>query len=298
MIFWDLAEKVKDYSFTWNDDVDYLGSRKLTPIEKFKSVSFKRDDQFQPLSSINGGKLRQTLLLLIKNIDVIKRKYNNTVITGCASKSPQSVVVAEACKALGIKLYIVFGVRNTENHFYLKYARDKLGAKIVLANAGYPNVIESRAKIISHNKKYFFIEFGVNRYDHADAIIGANMWQTQNLPKYIDELILPLGSGLTAAGVLLGLKKYDISVERIYGIRVGADPKPVIRNFRPDMEIIHETSPYPYNKRIKVDKPFQMDPTYEAKAWKWATKHLDLTLGVNVFWVVGNQRLYNPEMVK
>ena len=101
------------------------------------------------------------------------------------------------------------------------------------------------------------------------------------------------GSGFSALGVLMGVKKYGKSnVKEVNIIDVSGfteankskwyDPLPQDQKFDGEVNLV--SSEHPYRKSLKTYPMF--DYTYESKAWDWMVKNREPSLN-HLFWVVG-----------
>lgn len=195
---------------------------KLSPIEEYNSILYKRDDLFAPFGKINGGKVRQACALFEKNLT----KYKRTgVITTTHSKSPQGLIIATVANHYGVECILGVGtnkdIESLRNNPRINQA-EKQNAKIkIIAKTGYKNAINKGLREQIEKHKYSLIDFGIT--EDTDCIFDPISYQVQNLPKDLDNLIIPVGSGLIFSGILKGLKKYNINPKNIYGIMVGKD---------------------------------------------------------------------------
>ena len=92
----------------------------ITPVEKVNGIYFKRDDLFKPFEgSVNGGKLRQCLMLIDKN----KNKIQNGIITTSSILSPQQAIIAQVAKHHGVRCTILYGGTSYERLETIEYAK-------------------------------------------------------------------------------------------------------------------------------------------------------------------------------
>jgi 1-aminocyclopropane-1-carboxylate deaminase/D-cysteine desulfhydrase-like pyridoxal-dependent ACC family enzyme len=279
-------------------DLDHLGIYNLTPVQKHENIWFKRDDLFLPFRNenvfINGGKARQALVLILKNYQSIVNDHKKGIMTATSVNSPQGVIISYIAKKYGLKCIV--GVGNTtkeiiaKKHELLKKSIE-YGADIhILAKIGYDHVLAK--KLIKLNTGFFLVKFGINYKKHANAIFWSNANQVQNIPDKLDYLVIPVGSALSMAGILRGIKKYKKSVKKIIGVQVGASRSKVLRSYLPfnfNTRYTLVNSGIDYAKKIRFEKPIPLDPIYEAKAYKWMVEHLKNKKRKTLFWVIGNQ---------
>ena len=253
----------------------------ITPIVEYKNILLKRDDFFI-CGNVNGGKLRQAIALIEKNLDLIKEKYNSTIVCPCSIKSPQSAIISEVCKKYNLRCLIVCYKTDKPNK-NLSIAQDN-DAILVGTNSGYTSVIEGNAK----KQKGFFINMGFN----AEEIINSNVSQVKNIPNNLNYLVVPVGSAMNFISILIGLTKYNKNPEKIIGVYVGKDPKPTLKKYahliKKEYTLIK--SDYSYGKEINIDDYF-FDPIYEAKAYDWIKKNIDVNNNRVLMWVIGKRNL-------
>jgi len=168
-----------------------LGSLELTPVSQFDGWYAKREDlaSWVSLDHPSGSKVRQYMAMA-------KDAPGAPMIVGCASYSCMQVYVASAAKLTGVPAHVFVPKRNrlTEASEYAAY----MGAIIHLVAPSWGNVLRSRAR-----------DFGkqfpkIVRWNPRLALKDA-MTQCANIPDDVKRVIVPTGSGLTAAGVLAGL---------------------------------------------------------------------------------------------
>lgn len=254
----------------------------LTPVEEFNGILLKRDDKFI-LGEVNGGKLRQAIYLIEKNLKTIKTKHNNEVICSCSIKSPQSSIISEVCKIYGLKCKIV-SYKTKQPNINLTIAQ-KNKAVLIQSPSGYTSVIES----IARKQSGFWINMGFE----SEEVIEANINQVMNLPNNLDYLVVPVGSAMNFISILKGIENYGIRIKNIVGVYVGKDPRPTLKKYfsNPTYELIK--SPYNYGQELNYFNYF-FDPIYEAKAYDWIIKNLDIKNNKILLWVVGKRNLNHP----
>ena len=259
----------------------------LTPIEEYKGLLLKRDDKFI-LGLVNGGKLRQAIYLIEKNLEKIKKDYNSSVICSCSIKSPQSAIISEVCKKYGLTCNIV-SYKTTLPNINLSIAQ-KNGANLYGSPSGYTSVIESRAKKIN--------AFPINMGFESEEIIEANLDQVKNLPLDLDYLVVPVGSAMNFLSIIKGLIRFNIKPRKIIGIYVGKKPFKTLRKYVSNdiltsMDVTIIQSPHKYTDEVNIDNYF-FDPIYEAKVYEWIMKNIDLERNKVLFWVIGKRNLEEP----
>lgn len=162
----------------------------LTPIDKFGNYWVKREDGagFTSLDYPSGSKVRQYAAMA---------QPNTPMIVGCASNSAMQIYVAAAAKQAGVP-GIIYVPKSKTPTDATRYAIE-MGAEINEVYPGYMNVLRSRAKVRAKALGK------VVRWDVKGAVADAAA-QVVNIPPEVKRIVIATGSGLTAAGVLAGLK--------------------------------------------------------------------------------------------
>jgi len=248
----------------------------LTPIENFEGVLVKRDD-YHSEGYVNGGKLRQAEYLIKNRLGVIKRSYHNTVVCYCSIDSPQSAIISQVAKKYGLRC-IILCYKTERPNINLSIAQ-KNGAEIYGISSGYNSVLFNRAK--ENFRKYYIVNMGFEGADVFSPIIE----QVRNLPDDLDYLVIPVGSAMNFIGILKGLDRFNKFPKNIVGVYVGRKPHKIINKYYYGSQVFSLVRYYkPYNNKVKI-KPF--DPIYEAKAFDWIKKEIDVKKNKVLLWVVG-----------
>ena len=207
-----------------------MQANSLTPIQQVRGLFFKRDDLYQPLGpgEVNGGKLRQCMML----VDKIHENYEG-LVTCCSIHSPQAPITAAVAKVHGMRCECLYGGTKAETLRNLPMPRlaMKYGAKLTIAaKSGRHSILYSNARKLQPVicNKYYIILYGINLVQHEDVILGAIANQCENLPDKIDNLVITCGSGITAIGVMVGLKKFGRQVTNVHLVATAPDRRPLI----------------------------------------------------------------------
>lgn len=264
----------------------------LTPIQEIHGLRVKRDDLYCPYGAggVNGGKLRQCEML----VDSVNP---SGLVTYCSIGSPQAPIVAAVGKARGIPVTVFYGGTSIER---LRQSQMPLlvahyGGQIrIAAKTGRHNVLHSIAKRVADENGHFLVQYGINLADHSDVLLSAVAAQVENLPD-CKNLVAVCGSGITASGILIGIKQFGKRVENIHLVATAPDRREFIKkNVRPyhaDRDfIIHDLfhSPgFSYDKKAFAHiGRIRLHPNYEAKAYLWY-KGSGLKDEDTVFWITG-----------
>jgi hypothetical protein len=113
--------------------------------------------------------------------------------------------------------------------------------------------------------------------------------QTENIPLTTKRIVVPVGSGMSLAGIIAGLDIRERSIP-ILGVVVGADPRRNLNTFSRGWE--HSatlvTAGVKYQTEILSDAPISLDPIYEAKAWPFIQPG-------DLFWAIGHRALVDTD---
>jgi site-specific DNA-adenine methylase len=240
---------------------------KLTPVQEHGGFLVKRDDLYSA-AGVQGGKVR-TCMALAKGAEGL--------VTAGSRKSPQVNIVAHVAKALGIpcRVFVPSGDLTPE----LQAAQDA-GAEVVKVTPGHNSVIKARARDDAAKRGWTLIPFGM---ECAEAVTQTRQ-QVANVPKDVKRIVVPVGSGMSLAGVLWGLDDAERDTP-VLGVVVGADPKDRLDEYAPpgwqDMvKLVKSKLDY----HDEVEDPhlgdLLLDPVYEAKCLPFLEKG-------DMLWCVG-----------
>ena len=276
----------------------------LSPIEELKGYLVKREDLFQ-LGISKGGKVRQCLSIVHRNLHKIKTQYNGGLITGCGLPSPQSTIVSSVANYFGLECIVVSPRYDNSkvdvNRINVSLSQ-KLGAKIYGVGNRNPRGYKRDVKELNKKYGYYEIKFGME----SSSVIDTTSYQVKNIPNELDNLVVICGSGLNLLGILKGIVKYKKKVDNVYAITLSKffqENKKLYydglldkEKYKGQLHII--PSPYPYQKLLKTDIPF-LDWTYENKSWVWMLNNIPPS-NDTLFWVVGirNYDLENIEPIR
>lgn len=274
-----------------------------TPIETHRLpgtpghvVYVKRDDAFT-IAGIRGGKVRacwhlaQALQQPPRRTGLLPPQAATAgprgLITASARKSPQMQIVARLAAKLGVPCRL-----HTASGEYTEEMRDAEahGGTLVQHHPGYNSVIMARAEQDANDSGWVYIPFGM---EHKDAMyctrkqVGSiALTMAFGKMRKPNRIVICLGSGMSAAGVMWGLRDLGLNMASIpmVGVRIGADPTRRLDEFAPrdwrgQLTIVKSKHTYTDAVPTKI-LPFTLDPHYEAKCEEY------LEPG-DLFWVVG-----------
>lgn len=269
--------------------------RDLTPVQVVDGLLMKRDDLYAPFGAgeVNGGKLRQCVML----VDSIKDGYEG-LVTYCSIHSPQGPITAAVARKNGMHCHIIYGGTSRENVAALPMPRlaMKYGAEIVLAaRSGRHSILHARARELAAKYNSFIVQYGINIVGHGDTLLTAVAAQAENLPEEIEHLVMTCGSGITATGVMIGLKRYGKTVHNVHLVATAPDRRQFIhetlKKYGADREFqYHDLF---HRKGFLYEKPatarwggITLHPHYEAKAMQWF-KASGIPPESALFWITG-----------
>lgn len=257
----------------------------ITPVHNIDGIFVKREDlaYWHSLEHPSGSKVRQYLEMAHFNLFMNKIPPENNptpCIVGCSANSCQQIYVASTSKVLNTQgiIYVPKRAKKTEATLYC----ESLGCEINEVKPGYLSVIRKHAKQRAIDLKH------VVQWDRELAILDTAK-QCQNIPETVKRIIVPTGSGLTAAGIMIGVAEKGIEVIAVATspMVVGSGIRQLAKRYQPNKdielgELTFVCPVMPYDKYLVASLPdgTPLDPFYAAKAWR-LTKENDL------FWPPG-----------
>lgn len=253
----------------------------LTPVERYGSWWAKREDFAcdQGLAWPSGAKMRQFTAM------ASKAPKGTPMIVGCSASSAMQVYVAAAARDFGTKAIVYIPARKVKTPATLW--AEWYGAEINPLPHGYPSVYRKAARERAK------LEGGCIRWDMRLAVEDTAA-QCANLPPSVRRVVVPTGSGATAAGILVGLRRmkcWDVSILAICvsnlvqgaqkiidmadkfmsvpeGTGLGLIKIPKAPKFERDCRVEIATHPLSYDKPVEASLPNTdpLDPYYAAKA--------------------------------
>lgn len=241
----------------------------LTPVLQYGPYWAKRDDTFE-IAGAFGGKARTCWALA---------QGAKGLVTAGSRSSPQANIVARVARHLGIpcRVHVPSGQLTAE----LAQAKE-LGADIVQHYPGRNSVIVKRSRDDAAERGWTLIQFGM---ECEEAVVQTSK-QVENIPPTTRRIVVPVGSGMSLAGVLTGCIDFHLDDVEVVGVVVGADPQYRMQQYAPfgwRQMVRLVASPLDYGTPYDPGMAwpwFKLDPYYEAKAVPF------LELG-DLLWVVG-----------
>lgn len=233
----------------------------LTPWEQHGDVWFKRDDLYD-FAGAKGGKVRTALRLARAGLE-----DGSPGLVSCgARESTQLTRIALIAQGLGVpaRLHVPAGAETSETA-----AAARLGAELVRVKAGYLSVLKARAREDAVESGYTLIPWGL---ECPEAIEETAAQAGAGVPEPVRRLVVPVGSGMTLAGILHGLAASKLARPLpILGVCVGAAPDKRLDEWAPPdwrfrVELVEPDRPYNRSADTCLLNGVRLDPYYEAKA--------------------------------
>ncbi len=240
----------------------------ITPIEMRGGLWLKRDDLFH-VASARGGKARACYLLA--------REAERGLVTAASRGGPQISIVARIAWHIRIKCRVHTPSGSTTPDIQDAQAH---AAERVIHRPGFNSVIRARAEEDAKILGWTHIPFGME----SDVAVELAARQVLNVPREAKRIVVPVGSGLTLAGILLGLKRLSSAIP-VVGIVVGADPRRRLDRWAPQnwegrVNLIRSAQAYQTPAPICDYEGLSLDPIYEAKCLPFARES-------DCLWIVG-----------
>jgi 1-aminocyclopropane-1-carboxylate deaminase/D-cysteine desulfhydrase-like pyridoxal-dependent ACC family enzyme len=263
----------------------------LTPVyvseldKKGGKIYFKRDDLFEYAGN-RGGKVRTCLAYILNHLE---KNGIKGLVTGGSRSSPQVQIVGGLATDLGLKarLHLPKG----ELPAYIKEACKNHIVKQWFP--GYNHVISARVhedtnSLNEINNQWLEIPFGME----VQQAIDLTAEQVKNLPfDNIDRIVIPVGSGMTLAGIIEGLKRYKpdfLGKKEILGVVVGQDPSKRLdkwtnnKDWRNYVQLVDSGLDYHDAASKTTFSGIDLDPIYEAKTIPFLRDR-------DLLWIIGHR---------
>jgi hypothetical protein len=244
-----------------------------TPIDTRGGYAVKRDDLFH-VAGVAGGKARTCWHLA---------QGATGLVTAGSRSSPQANIVAQIARRLGVpcRIHTPTGVLSPE-----LMAAQAAGAEIVQHKAGYNNVIVARAREDAALRGWRDIPFGME----CEEATRQTRAQVANLPAVAARLVVPVGSGMSLAGILWGLQDAGRDLP-VLGVVVGARPEKRLDRYAPkgwrqQVTLVASGLDYHAEAERTTLGDLALDPIYEAKC-------LPFLQPGDLLWVVGIRQTAN-----
>lgn len=260
-----------------------------TPVEEFelngRTIHVKRDDLYASPPAPPLAKLRGARVLL-------ERISSSPVrLVGCFQTRVSNVGhgLAAACKEFpGLKCLVVSpSTKRYPEPESLKHAR-ALGAEVHLIPANRLSINYAQARSYVEERGGSMLPFGIECREAVLSVASEAALLPTSLRRK-PSVILCCGSGVTLAGLLLGL---PVTPRRIIGISSGRAPSQItrciIRHLAKVPKYVQIVPPaMPYYDAPDLRCPFPCHPNYDLKAWEYLSRNLNKFDDPILFWNVG-----------
>lgn len=237
---------------------------KLTPVTSFRTTNgkgrwwCKREDlaAFTTPDYPSGSKVRQYAAMAVKRLPML---------VGCSAESAMQIYIAAAARQAGVP-GIIYTAQRAKRTEATKYAID-MGAQVIEVPHGYLSVVRAEARKRGEKLGKFI------HWDKDLAITDAAL-QCANIPKGVKRIIVPTGSGLTAAGILVGapvgVTVVIVAVSQMASRNeITALAKALRKGKLPQITFIKPTSAYGKAVIAALPDGTPLDPFYGAKALRY-----------------------------
>jgi len=244
-----------------------------TPIERHGELWHKRDDTFE-INGVRGGKVRTCHAIA----SALPRPPG--LITAGSRHSPQVDIVAAMGHALGLPVRVHVPTGDTTPEIA---AAEALGAAVMRWRPGHNSVIVSRARVDAQACGWRLVPFGMETFT---AVAQTSQEVPLELPEGVRRIVVPVGSGMSLAGILHGMMVYRHPVP-VLGVVVGANPEKRLNTYAPIFwrlkSVTLQRASVPYGKLVQATVGgVELDPVYEAKCAEF------LQPG-DLLWIVGKR---------
>lgn len=249
-------------------------------------VLVKRDDLYEQ-AGVRGGKVRTCWHLATADYGDRPDPLEGLITAGSRG-SPQVNIVAHIAQHLGIgcRAHIPAGPRHPEAQDAQRH-----GATLIEHRPGYSSVIVARARRDADaHPGWRYIPFGMECWEavrqtarQVSSIIDGG----PGAGSYPARIVVPVGSGMSLAGILHGLASHGLRVP-VVGVQVGADPEHRLDQYAPSdwrdrVRLVPSGATYGQAGPPSPWPDVPLDPVYES----WCLPHL---AEGDLLWVVGISR--------
>ena len=233
------------------------GPDDLTPVELRSGMWYKREDAFSLPSGVNGSKLRACLYLARR----AQAEGAMEIVSAASVLSPQSAMAAAVAQVLDMTSVTIVGGTTPDKAVANKSIRmaKEAGSEVVRgAEVGYNTMLQAAGRsFVAENPGSWQLPYGITTPSDSSPedivdFLAMGAAQVANLPDEIDTLVLPFGSGNTAAGVLYGLETIGApsSLKRVVLMTIGPDRRKWL-----DERLARADAPL-------TDLPFELEQVY------------------------------------
>lgn len=282
----------------------------LTPVEQHDGLWIKREDLYRGAYGVNGAKYRACQHLISRAAD---GGIYDRVVSAASVLSPQNAMAAVVAGEFGLECTVIVGGTTPDKavrHKSIAIA-ELAGATVEAIPVGYNTALQAAGKKRAMEEPGVWqLPYGITTRKEAPAeevrdFLRVGATQTENLPDEIETLVIPFGSGNTAAGVLYGLHDArPANLKRVVLVGIGPDRLDwtrdrlggVGRTMAPKGVNVHHMSLHGWFASYGDRMPETLDgivlhPTYEGKVVRFLNQS-DFPFwhdrdGKTALWIVG-----------
>ena len=194
----------------------------LTRVESRNGLLYKREDlHADPVTGVNGAKWRACRFL----VERAATAGYTQVVSASSVLSPQAAMAATAARYAGLESVTIVGGTTPEKavrHPSIRIAQES-GSRITAIPVGYNPALQSAAATYAQDHPGTWqMPYGIT--DTTEEFLALGGAQIDNLPDTVKTLVIPFGSGNTAAGVLYGLRDhFPVDLEKVVLVGIGPD---------------------------------------------------------------------------
>jgi len=252
----------------------------MTPVERHGEYLVKRDDAWNR-DGASGAKSRVMFR--------IASAADAGIITVGVRRSPQIERAALTAQAIGIpcRVHVPDGKDTPE----IETCR-AAGAEVIKHSNGRLTVLRARFRDdVARHPGWVAVPFGMGIDAYAEDVAA----QVANIPDGVIRIVVPCGSGMTAAGILRGLDAQGRDDVRVVGVVLGHDPAEYLDTFagkgwRDRVDLVKSEQDFEDDASVATLGSLNLDPMYEAKC----LPHLQPG---DLLWCVGIRRSAPPNPV-
>jgi 1-aminocyclopropane-1-carboxylate deaminase/D-cysteine desulfhydrase-like pyridoxal-dependent ACC family enzyme len=260
-----------------------------TPIEEYRvkgqRVFVKREDLYGQPPAPPLGKLRG-LRLTLENL-----YQQNVRLVGCWETRISRLAegVAAACLEFpDMRAIVSYPIRTGVSIPPSILNAQLLGAEVLPLRGNHVSICFAQARAWVEARGGRMLPFGLENRDAVNAVAS----EARRIPPHLSTgtVVLCCGSGVTLAGLLLGL---PLTPKRLIGLSSG---RSLLKIRSCVLKYVPEIPPWvrlraatmPYDAAPAFHCPFPTHPNYDLKAWKMLCARIDDLPQPILFWNIGS----------
>jgi 1-aminocyclopropane-1-carboxylate deaminase/D-cysteine desulfhydrase-like pyridoxal-dependent ACC family enzyme len=239
--------------------------------------------------------------LIQQNWKFLQDEFGGKIITTSSVYSTSGAILA--AYAYRLKLNAILAVGGTkpdtiDKHHMMRLAK-AYGCDVrIVCGTGMAGPLKKRLTEICDTEKVFNAVFSDSVEGDQGAILDPISAQVVNLPDDLDNLVVPVGTGIHLLAIMRGLEQHGKTVKRIIGCHVGPDRRKKIDGYlsplewqNPTYDMVALNLKTAYAKACVEHMPDgdPLDEIYEAKTHVWMRENLDLKNEKTLLWIVGRR---------